>query len=116
MNITAFQIYNGKILISYSQHDYKSYTCPKGDYFFIDGGQEDYFRVGGNLDKCNIVKFKIEEIFDFIREDFKFLNKILKNYKTKELESILGKSKKPFSFSLQLLDYELKYRIKNEKK
>ncbi len=45
MKIQYLQCLDGKKLISFYRHDYKEYTDKKGNYYMIDGGQEDYCRM-----------------------------------------------------------------------
>ena len=41
---TAIRVWDGTILVSNYRHDYQSYIDDEGNFFMIDGGQEDYYR------------------------------------------------------------------------
>ena len=111
MKITYLELPDGDKLISYYRHDYKAKKIDE-ELYFIDGGQLDYIRVGGNLDKYTVKQDEIDDLIEFIRQDYVPIEKqYLKDISTKLLEKYLELNKGSVIFT-EILKAELKYRKK----
>lgn len=109
MKITYLELPDGDKLISYYRHDFKSKKIDD-ELYFIDGGQLDYIRVGGNLNKCQIKQDKIDDLIEFIRNDYQPLeNKYLKDISIYLIKKYLKINKNSVVF-IEILKAELKYR------
>jgi|HubBroStandDraft_3_1064219.scaffolds.fasta_scaffold136515_2 hypothetical protein len=53
---TAMRVWDGTILISKYRHDYVTYHDDEGNFFMIDGGQEDYYRYSMKPGLARLVK------------------------------------------------------------
>lgn len=106
-------------LASYHTHDFKSKE-ENGCFYFMDGGQESFVRVGG--DKPPIIS-TIEAEIEWIREDFKWTStknkngKLLKTPITKKLKNLSRDHvetlvKYTSGWISKLMEVELKYRLK----
>lgn len=115
MKITYLELPDGDKLISYYRHDYKSKKIDE-ELYFIDGGQLDYIRVGGNPNKCKVKQDEIDNLIEFIRNDYTPIEKqYLKDVSTKLLEKCLELNRGKNLIFTEILKAELKYR-NNEKR
>lgn len=113
MKITYLELPDGNKLISYYRHDYKAKKIDEKLYS-IDGGQfSDLLWVNGDMNKCKIKKDEIDDLIEFIRNDYQPLeNQYLKDISTHLLEKYLKVNKSNVVFT-EIFKAELKYR-KNE--
>ena len=109
MKITYLGLPDGDKLISYYRHDFKSKKIDN-ELYFIDGGQLDYIRVGGDINKCHVKQDEIDNLIEFIRQDYQPLeNQYLKDISTNLLEKYVKLNTSNIVFT-EILKAELKYR------
>lgn len=110
MKITYLELPDGDKLISYYRHDYKAKKID-GELYSIDGGQfSNLLWVNGNPDKCKVKQDEIDNLIEFIRNDYVPIEKqYLKDVSTKLLEKCLELNKGSVVFT-EILKAELKYR------
>lgn len=122
IKITYLPLPNGERLVSWHRHDYKVVDLKEG-HFMIDGGQDGYYRFSvptGSTIKP--VSEKLEDVFDWVREEFTWTSIVDANKKrlikpvTKKLKELDTDHIKVLvhytldTYMSHLFNLELKYR------
>lgn len=112
-----------KKLISYYRHDYKEFENSQGQWFMIDGGQEDYIRFSAP-EGFKIEEKELDELIEDIRLDFIWTQRynkensrlilekriLLKDLEKDHIEGIIEYIGNPNNFIVAIMKAELKYR------
>lgn len=122
--ITYLLLPNGEKLVSWSRHDSKSRSL-NGNRYFIDGGQEGYYRISGAVD-AKIVTEPLNAALPWVRNEFTWASRLdkegnylekpvkrkLRELDTSHIEAIVG-TQVLSEFITNLFNLELEYRIEN---
>lgn len=114
---------DGTNLVSWHRHDFKTKVIDE-KYYIIDGGQEDYVRFSHPTNSNPIVREKLENCIEWVREEFTWTKKYdanqnllpkavtakLKDLTNSHLEALVEYRKN--SYMTHLFKMELIYRQK----
>ncbi|MDC7248504.1 MAG: hypothetical protein PQJ49_01105 [Sphaerochaetaceae bacterium] len=121
------QLPNGERLVSWHRHDYKTFEAGS-DFYMIDGGQVDYIRYSQPEDWDGLRKERLEDCFNWVREEFTWTKRYDKDMNLLEkpvtaklkdlaLDHLLALVKyKEGSYMEHLFQMEINYRVENADK